>query len=207
MFEQLSLPVIKKTPKGAPSTAEPVLQELAQDYELPKVILDYRSFSKLKSTYTDKLPELIDSNTGRIHTSYHQAVAATGRLSSSDPNLQNIPIRTAEGRKIRQAFIAPSGFKLVAADYSQIELRIMAHLSEDEGLISAFNHVFNNLHQQIDTNYNNIFFMINIVFRYQKGPRLHKVIHVLQMLIFRKKIQNSVHFTSLQYFKELMVTE
>ena len=138
LYEKLEIPVIKKTPKGAPSTAEPVLQELALEHELPEVILSYRSFSKLKSTYTDKLPELIDSNTGRIHTSYHQAVAATGRLSSSDPNLQNIPIRTPEGRKIRQAFIAPPNNKLVAADYSQIELRIMAHLSGDEGLLNAF---------------------------------------------------------------------
>lgn len=138
LYEKLEIPVIKKTPKGAPSTAEPVLQELADDHELPKVILDYRSFSKLRSTYTDKLPELIDPVTKRIHTSYHQAVAATGRLSSSDPNLQNIPIRTEEGRKIRHAFIAEKGAKLVAADYSQIELRIMAHLSEDQGLLTAF---------------------------------------------------------------------
>ena len=138
LFEKLSLPVIKKTPKGAPSTAEEVLVELALDYPLPKVILEYRSLSKLKSTYTDKLPEMIDPVSGRVHTSYHQAVTATGRLSSSDPNLQNIPIRTAEGRRIRQAFIAPEGCKLVAADYSQIELRIMAHLSADEGLLTAF---------------------------------------------------------------------
>ena len=140
LYNKLEIPVIKKTPKGAPSTAEPVLQELAEEHELPKVILEYRSFSKLKSTYTDKLPELIDHKTGRIHTSYHQAVAATGRLSSSDPNLQNIPIRTDEGRKIRHAFIAEKDCKLVAADYSQIELRIMAHLSEDAGLLDAFAH-------------------------------------------------------------------
>ena len=139
LFEKLGLPVIQKTPKGAPSTAEPVLQELALEYELPKVLMEYRGLSKLKSTYTDKLPELIDSNTGRIHTSYHQAVAATGRLSSSDPNLQNIPIRNEEGRKIRQAFIARAGCKLLAADYSQIELRIMAHLSGDDSLLNAFN--------------------------------------------------------------------
>ena len=139
LYEKLSLPVLKKTPKGQASTAEPVLQELAQQYELPKVVLAYRSLSKLKSTYTDKLPELVDSETGRIHTSYHQAVAATGRLSSSDPNLQNIPVRSAEGRRIRQAFIAPPGSKLIAADYSQIELRIMAHLSGDKGLLEAFN--------------------------------------------------------------------
>ena len=139
LFEKLELPVIQKTPKGAPSTSEAVLQELALEYPLPKVLMEYRGLSKLKSTYTDKLPELIDSNTGRIHTSYHQAVAATGRLSSSDPNLQNIPIRSEAGRRIRQAFIARPGCKLVAADYSQIELRIMAHLSEDENLLSAFN--------------------------------------------------------------------
>ncbi len=138
LFERLQLPVIKKTPKGAPSTAEDVLVELALDYPLPKLLLEYRSLSKLKSTYTDKLPEMINPVTGRIHTSYHQAVAATGRLSSSDPNLQNIPIRTEEGRRIRQAFIAPEGRRIVAADYSQIELRIMAHLSGDEGLLTAF---------------------------------------------------------------------
>ncbi|MCX4027058.1 DNA polymerase I [Endozoicomonas sp. SM1973] len=138
LFNKLELPVIKKTPKGQPSTAEPVLQELALDYPLPKLILEYRSLSKLKSTYTDKLPEMINPETGRVHTSYHQAVTATGRLSSSDPNLQNIPIRTAEGRRIRQAFVASPGYKLIAADYSQIELRIMAHLSNDEGLLSAF---------------------------------------------------------------------
>ncbi len=137
LFERQQLPVIRKTPKGQPSTAEDVLQELAADYELPEVILEYRALSKLKSTYTDKLPELVAAD-GRIHTSYHQAVAATGRLSSSDPNLQNIPIRTAEGRRIRQAFVAPEGYRLLAADYSQIELRIMAHLSGDEGLVEAF---------------------------------------------------------------------
>lgn len=138
LYDQLKLPVLKKTPKGQPSTEESVLQELAADYPLPKMILEYRSLSKLKSTYTDKLPQQVDEKTGRIHTSYHQAVAATGRLSSSDPNLQNIPIRSAEGRKIRQAFIAGAGYKIVAADYSQIELRIMAHLSADEGLLKAF---------------------------------------------------------------------
>ncbi|MGZ8171865.1 MULTISPECIES: DNA polymerase I [Methylobacter] len=138
LYDQQKLPVLKKTPKGQPSTEESVLQELALDYPLPKLILEYRSLSKLKSTYTDKLPQQIDGQTGRIHTSYHQAIAATGRLSSSDPNLQNIPIRSEEGRKIRQAFIAPEGKKIVAADYSQIELRIMAHLSADEGLLKAF---------------------------------------------------------------------
>jgi len=139
LYDQQKLPVLKKTPKGQPSTEESVLQELAIDYPLPKLILDYRSLSKLKSTYTDKLPQQVDDKTGRIHTSYHQAVAATGRLSSSDPNLQNIPIRSEEGRRIRQAFIAPKGYKIVAADYSQIELRIMAHLSADTGLVKAFN--------------------------------------------------------------------
>jgi DNA polymerase-1 len=138
LYNKLGIPVIKKTPKGAPSTAEPVLQELAHDYELPQVIMDYRGMAKLKSTYTDKLPEMIDSGTGRVHTSYHQAVAATGRLSSSDPNLQNSPVRSEEGRRIRQAFCAPEGRKIIAADYSQIELRIMAHLSQDEGLLNAF---------------------------------------------------------------------
>ena len=137
-FEKLGLPVIKKTPKGQPSTAEPILQELALEYPLPKVILEHRSLAKLKTTYTDKLPQLINPSTGRIHTSYHQAVTATGRLSSSDPNLQNIPIRSEEGRRIRQAFVAPKGYKLIAADYSQIELRIMAHLSQDKGLLTAF---------------------------------------------------------------------
>ena len=138
LFEKLELPVVKKTPKGAPSTAEDVLVELALDYPLPKLLLEYRSLSKLKSTYTDKLPGMVNPDTGRVHTSYHQAVAATGRLSSSDPNLQNIPIRTEEGRRIRQAFIAPQGYRIVAADYSQIELRIMAHLSADPGLLAAF---------------------------------------------------------------------
>jgi DNA polymerase-1 len=138
LFEKLQLPVIKKTPKGAPSTAEEVLQELAYDYPLPKLLLEHRSLSKLKSTYTDKLPLMIAQSTGRVHTSYHQAVTATGRLSSTDPNLQNIPIRSEEGRRIRQAFVADQGYKIVAADYSQIELRIMAHLSEDEGLLRAF---------------------------------------------------------------------
>jgi DNA polymerase-1 len=138
LFNKLELPVIKKTPKGAPSTAEEVLVELALDYPLPKLLLEHRSLSKLKSTYTDKLPDMINPSTGRVHTSYHQAVAATGRLSSSDPNLQNIPIRTQEGRRIRQAFIAPQGYRIVAADYSQIELRIMAHLSADPGLLKAF---------------------------------------------------------------------
>ncbi len=139
LFKKLELPVIKKTPKGAPSTAEEVLVELALDYPLPKVLLEYRTLSKLKSTYTDKLPEMINPGTGRVHTSYHQAVTATGRLSSSDPNLQNIPVRSQEGRRIRQAFIAPPGYKVLAADYSQIELRIMAHLSGDESLLKAFN--------------------------------------------------------------------
>jgi DNA polymerase-1 len=138
LFEKLELPVIRKTPKGQPSTAEDVLKELADEYELPKLILEHRSISKLKSTYTDKLPLQINPHTGRVHTSYHQAVAATGRLSSSNPNLQNIPIRTAQGRKIRKAFIAPPGKLILAADYSQIELRIMAHLSGDEALLKAF---------------------------------------------------------------------
>jgi DNA polymerase-1 len=138
LFNQLELPVLRKTPKGAPSTAEDVLAELALDYPLPAVLMEYRGLSKLKSTYTDKLPEMIDPRTGRVHTSYHQAVTATGRLSSSDPNLQNIPIRTEEGRRIRQAFIAAPGQQIVAADYSQIELRIMAHLSQDAGLLTAF---------------------------------------------------------------------
>jgi len=137
-FTKLQLPVLKKTPKGQPSTAEPVLQELALDYPLPKVIMEYRGYSKLKSTYTDQLPVQVNAETGRIHTSYHQAVAATGRLSSTDPNLQNIPIRTEEGRRVRKAFIANEGYLLIAADYSQIELRIMAHLSQDKGLLVAF---------------------------------------------------------------------
>ena len=138
LFEKLGLPVIRKTPKGQPSTAENVLQELAVDYELPQLILDHRGLSKLKSTYTDKLPEMVCDRTGRVHTSYHQAVAATGRLSSSNPNLQNIPVRSEEGRRIREAFIAEPGCVLLSADYSQIELRIMAHLSQDEGLLNAF---------------------------------------------------------------------
>jgi DNA polymerase-1 len=138
LYDRLGLPVLGKTPKGQPSTAEDVLQELAENYELPRNVLEYRALAKLKSTYTDKLPREINARTGRIHTSYHQAVAATGRLSSSDPNLQNIPIRRPEGRRIRQAFIAPPGYRLIAADYSQIELRIMAHLSEDPGLLQAF---------------------------------------------------------------------
>jgi DNA polymerase-1 len=138
LFEKLELPVIRKTPKGQPSTAEDVLKELAENYDLPKLILEHRSISKLKSTYTDKLPLQINPHTGRVHTSYHQAVAATGRLSSSNPNLQNIPIRTSRGRKIRKAFVAPPGNLILAADYSQIELRIMAHLSGDPGLLKAF---------------------------------------------------------------------
>ena len=138
LYDKLELPVLKKTPKGAPSTAEPVLAELAHDYPLPAVIMRYRTLAKLKSTYTDTLPQQVNPQTGRIHTSYHQAVTATGRLSSSDPNLQNIPIRTEEGRRVRQAFIAPPGHRLLAADYSQIELRIMAHLSEDPTLCKAF---------------------------------------------------------------------
>ena len=138
LFEKLQIPVTRKTPTGQPSTAEDVLEELAQSYALPRIVLDYRALAKLKSTYTDKLPEQINERTGRIHTSYHQAVAATGRLSSMDPNLQNIPIRSPEGRRIRKAFVAPPGFVLMAADYSQIELRIMAHLSEDPALLNAF---------------------------------------------------------------------
>jgi len=138
LYEKMSLPVIKKTPKGQPSTAEPILQELALEYELPRTIMEHRGLSKLKSTYTDKLPLQINRTTGRVHTTYQQAVAATGRLSSTDPNLQNIPIRTAEGRRVRQAFIAAPGCRLLAADYSQVELRIMAHLSQDKGLLTAF---------------------------------------------------------------------
>jgi DNA polymerase-1 len=138
LFTEQGIPVTKKTATGVPSTAEEVLQELAHDYELPRVLLEYRGLAKLKSTYTDKLPQMINTATGRVHTSYHQAVAATGRLSSTDPNLQNIPIRTEEGRRIRQAFVAPEGYRIVAADYSQIELRIMAHLSGDKGLLQAF---------------------------------------------------------------------
>ena len=138
LFTKLEIPVLKKTAKGAPSTKEEVLQELALDYPLPKVLLEHRGLAKLKSTYTDKLPTMINRATKRIHTSYHQSGTATGRLSSSDPNLHNIPVRNAEGRRVRQAFIAGQGKKMVAADYSQIELRIMAHLSEDPSLVAAF---------------------------------------------------------------------
>ncbi len=138
LFEDHGLPIVRKTPKGQPSTSEDVLQELAQEFDLPRLILEYRGLSKLKSTYTDKLPAQVNPDTGRVHTSYHQAVASTGRLSSTDPNLQNIPVRTEEGRRIRQAFVAAEGFRIVAADYSQIELRIMAHLSGDKGLLLAF---------------------------------------------------------------------
>ncbi len=138
LFNQLKLPVIKKTPKGVPSTNEEVLQQLALDYPLPKILLDYRSLAKLKSTYTDKLPLMVNHLTGRVHTNYAQSVAVTGRLSSNDPNLQNIPVRTSEGRRIREAFIAPPGHRIISADYSQIELRIMAHISQDEGLLKAF---------------------------------------------------------------------
>jgi DNA polymerase-1 len=137
-FEKLQLPVVKKTPGGTPSTDEEVLQKLAEDYPLPKVLLEYRSLAKLKSTYTDKLPKMVDATTGRVHTNYAQAVAVTGRLASNEPNLQNIPVRTAEGRRIREAFIAPPGSVIVSADYSQIELRIMAHLSGDEAMLRAF---------------------------------------------------------------------
>jgi len=140
LYDRLELPVLSKTPKGQPSTAESVLQELAADYELPEIILAHRGLSKLKSTYTDKLTDMINPGTGRVHTSYHQAVAATGRLSSSEPNLQNIPVRTPEGRRIREAFVPEAGYRLLSADYSQIELRIMAHLSQDEGLLTAFAH-------------------------------------------------------------------
>ncbi len=138
LYDRLKLPVLRKTPKGQPSTAENVLQELAVDYDLPQLILEHRALSKLKSTYTDKLPDMVNPKTGRVHTSYHQAVAATGRLSSADPNLQNIPVRTAEGRRIREAFVAEPGDVILSADYSQIELRIMAHLSQDPGLLQAF---------------------------------------------------------------------
>ena len=138
LFDELKLPAVVKTPKGQPSTNEEALEAIADQHELPRVILDYRGLAKLRSTYTDKLPEMVNPDTGRVHTSYHQSGAATGRLSSSDPNLQNIPIRTEDGRRIRRAFIAPEGFQLLAADYSQIELRIMAHLSEDPGLVRAF---------------------------------------------------------------------
>jgi len=138
MFQRLGLPVVRKTPTGAPSTAEDVLEELADQHDLPRLILEHRELSKLRSTYTEKLPRQVNPRTGRVHTSYHQAVAATGRLSSSDPNLQNIPIRSQQGRRIRQAFVPEAGCSLLAADYSQIELRIMAHLSGDEGLLAAF---------------------------------------------------------------------
>jgi len=138
LFERLEIPVVRKTPKGQPSTAEDVLQELAAEHALPALILEHRGLSKLKSTYTDRLPEKIREDTGRVHTHYHQATTATGRLSSTDPNLQNIPIRTEEGRRIRKAFVAPAGWCIVAADYSQVELRIMAHMSGDEGLLKAF---------------------------------------------------------------------
>jgi DNA polymerase-1 len=138
LFEKHGLPVIKKTPSGTPSTDEEVLEQLALDHPLPKRILDYRGLSKLKSTYTDKLPRMVNPRTGRVHTNYGQAIAVTGRLSSTEPNLQNIPVRTAEGRRIREAFIAPEGHRILSADYSQIELRIMAHLSADEALLKAF---------------------------------------------------------------------
>ncbi|MDN5782809.1 MAG: DNA polymerase I, partial [Luteimonas sp.] len=138
LFDELKLPAVLKTPKGQPSTNEEALEAIADQHELPRVILDYRALAKLRSTYTDKLPEMVNPDTGRVHTSYHQAGAATGRLASSDPNLQNIPIRSDDGRRIRKAFVAPPGRKLLACDYSQIELRIMAHLSEDPGLLSAF---------------------------------------------------------------------
>jgi DNA polymerase-1 len=138
LFNQKKLPVVKKTPSGAPSTDEEVLEKLAADHPLPKLLLEHRGLSKLKSTYTDKLPRMVNAKTGRVHTNYAQAVAVTGRLSSNDPNLQNIPVRTPEGRRIREAFIAPKGSRIVSADYSQIELRIMAHLSGDRGLIDAF---------------------------------------------------------------------
>jgi DNA polymerase-1 len=137
-FDKLQLPVVKKTPSGAPSTDEEVLQKLAENYPLPQIVLDYRGFSKLKSTYTDKLPKMINPHTGRVHTNYGQAIAITGRLASNDPNLQNIPIRTAEGRRIREAFVAAPGNVIVSADYSQIELRIMAHISGDENMLRAF---------------------------------------------------------------------
>ncbi|PPD56851.1 MAG: DNA polymerase I, partial [Methylotenera sp.] len=138
LFDKLGIKPTKKTPSGAPSTDEDVLQELALDHPLPKVLLEYRGLAKLKSTYTDKLPRMINAQTGRVHTSYNQAVAITGRLASSDPNLQNIPVRSAEGRRIREAFIVPKGSHIVSADYSQIELRIMAHLSQDAGMLEAF---------------------------------------------------------------------
>jgi DNA polymerase I len=137
-FDKLGLPVVKKTPSGTPSTDEDVLQKLAENYPLPKILLEYRGVAKLKSTYTDKLPKMVNPSTGRVHTNYAQAVAVTGRLASNEPNLQNIPIRSAEGRRIREAFIAPEGCVIVSADYSQIELRIMAHISGDEGLLRSF---------------------------------------------------------------------
>jgi DNA polymerase-1 len=137
-FERLRLPVVKKTPSGAPSTDEDVLERLALDYPLPKTLLEYRALAKLKSTYTDKLPRMVNPRTGRVHTNYGQATAVTGRLASNDPNLQNIPVRTPEGRRIREAFVAPPGHRIVSADYSQVELRIMAHISEDQGLLDAF---------------------------------------------------------------------
>jgi DNA polymerase-1 len=137
-FDRLKLPVLKKTPSGAPSTDEDVLERLALDYPLPKTLLEYRALSKLKSTYTDKLPRMVNAKTGRVHTNYGQTTAVTGRLASNDPNLQNIPVRTPEGRRIREAFVAPPGHQIVSADYSQIELRIMAHISEDRGLLEAF---------------------------------------------------------------------
>jgi len=138
LYDKLELPILRKTPKGQPSTAEDVLEELAADYEIPALILEHRSLNKLMSTYIDKLPQEINARTGRVHTSYQQAVASTGRLSSTSPNLQNIPVRTAEGRRIREAFVAPPGCKILALDYSQIELRIMAHLSTDDSLLNAF---------------------------------------------------------------------
>ncbi|MCB1699056.1 MAG: DNA polymerase I, partial [Halioglobus sp.] len=138
LFDELGLPALVKTPKGQPSTNEEALEAIADQHELPRLILEHRGLHKLRSTYTDKLPEMINPDTGRVHTSYHQAGAATGRLSSTDPNLQNIPIRTEDGRRIRTAFVAPEGRRIVACDYSQIELRIMAHLSEDAGLLAAF---------------------------------------------------------------------
>lgn len=138
LFDKLKLPMIKKTPSGAPSTSEEVLEKLAEDFPLPKIILNYRGMSKLKTTYTDKLPRMVNPETGRVHTNYAQAVAVTGRLASNDPNLQNIPIRSEEGRRIREAFIASPGNKIISADYSQIELRIMAHLSDDASLLKAF---------------------------------------------------------------------
>jgi DNA polymerase-1 len=138
LFDELKLAAVLKTPKGQPSTNEEALEAIADEHELPRLILEYRGLAKLRSTYTEKLAEIVNPRTGRVHTSYHQATAATGRLSSSDPNLQNIPVRTEEGRRIRQAFVAPAGWKILAADYSQIELRIMAHLSGDAGLLAAF---------------------------------------------------------------------